>query len=78
LADSTQLLTIGYLIEHFQRDRAAQGVDLVSALANDIALLEQRGFDRITTYPMGKLAQPRLQELVAVVNRMRLLELRRP
>jgi len=78
LADSAQLLTIGYLIEHWQRDSAAQGIDLVSALANEIELLEQRGFDRITAYPMGKLALPRLQELVAVVNRMRLLELRRP
>jgi predicted ABC-class ATPase len=78
LVDSAQLLTIGYLIEHFQRDREAQGIDLVSALANEIKQLEQRGFDRITAYPMGKLALPRLQELVAVVNRMRLLELRSP
>jgi len=77
LADSAQLLTIGYLIENFQRHRLGQGIDLVSALANEIELLEQRGFDRITSYPMGKLALPRLQELVAVVNRMRLLKMRR-
>jgi hypothetical protein len=37
--------------------------------------MRQGGFDTITPYPMGKLALPRLQELVAVVNRMRMLKL---
>lgn len=76
LVDTAQLLSIGYLIDHFQQNDAAQEYDLVSALRHEIEQLEQRGFDLITPYPMGKLALPRLQELVGVVNRMRLLKLR--
>jgi predicted ABC-class ATPase len=78
LVDTAQLLAIGHLIDHFQQDSKASGKDLVVALANEIEQLKQFGFDRITPYPMGKLALPRLQELVAVVNRMRLLKLCQP
>ena len=78
LADTAQLLSIGYLIDHFNQDKPAQEFDLVSSLRYEIEKLEQQGFDLITPYPMGKLALPRLQELVAVVNRMRLLKLRQP
>jgi hypothetical protein len=48
---------------------------MVVGLERVLAQLQGRGFDTITPYPMGKLALPRLQELVAVVNRMRKLNL---
>jgi len=76
LVDTAQLLSIGYLIDHFNQNKPARAFDLVSSLGYEIEKLEQQGFDLITPYPMGKLAMPRLQELVAVVNRMRLLKLR--
>ena len=75
LVDTAQLLSIGYLIEKYHQDRSLQETDMVVGLERVLAQLQQRGFDTITPYPMGKLALPRLQELVAVVNRMRLLKL---
>ena len=76
LVDTAQLLSIGYLIDHFNRNTTVREFDLVSSLRYEIENLELQGFDSITPYPMGNLALPRLQELVAVVNRMRLLKLR--
>lgn len=76
LVDTAQLLSIGYLIEKYQQDNSLQDTDIVVGLGQQYELLKQNGFDSITPYPMGKLALPRLQELVAVVNRMRLLKLK--
>jgi len=76
LVDTAQLLSIGYLIEKYQRDNSFQETDIVDGLEWQFEQLKQNGFDTITPYAMGKLALPRLQELVAVVNRMRMLELK--
>ena len=76
LVDTAQLLSIGYLIESYQRDSSFQETDIVDGLERQFEQLKHNGFDSITPYAMGKLAMPRLQELVAVVNRMRLLELK--
>jgi hypothetical protein len=76
LVDTAQLLSIGYLIENYQRDSSFQETDIVDGLERQFEQLKKNGFDTITPYAMGKLAMPRLQELVAVVNRMRLLELK--
>ena len=75
LVDTAQLLSIGYLIEKYQQDESLREIDLVVGLERVLGQLTQSGFDSITPYPMAKLALPRLQELVAVVNRMRLLKL---
>ena len=75
LVDTAQLLSIGYLIEKYQQDESLRETDLVVGLERVLGQLAQAGFDSITPYPTGKLALPRLQELVAVVNRMRLLKL---
>jgi len=75
LVDTAQLLAIGYLIEKYQQDDSLQGTDMVVGLERVLGQMRRDGFDTITPYPMGKLALPRLQELVAVVNRMRLLKL---
>ncbi len=75
LVDTAQLLSIGYLIEKYHRDHSLCETDLVVGLERVLGQIAQGGFDSITPYPMGKLALPRLQELVAVVNRMRLLKL---
>jgi predicted ABC-class ATPase len=71
LVDSAQLRAIGYLIRHFVRHAAPQQLDLVEGLSKALAEVEAEGFDRITPYPVGGLALPRLLELVSVVNRMR-------
>ena len=76
LVDTAQLLSIGYLIENYQQDSSSQDNDVVAGLGRQFEQLKRNGFDSITPYPMGKLALPRLQELVAVVNRMRLLKLK--
>jgi predicted ABC-class ATPase len=75
LVDTAQLLAIGYLIEKYHQDDSLQDTDMVVGLERVLGQMRQGGFDTITPYPMGKLALPRLQELVAVVNRMRLLKL---
>jgi len=76
LVDTAQLLSIGYLIEKYQGDKGFQENDIVVGLERAFEELKQNGFDTITPYAMGKLALPRLQEVVAVVNRMRMLELK--
>jgi len=77
LVDTAQLLTIGYLIGKFQQNDSLQDADIAIGLEQQYEQFKQLGFDAITPYPMGKLALPRLQELVAVVNRMRMLKLRK-
>ncbi len=76
LVDTAQLLSIGYLIDKYEQDNNLQDSDIVGGLRVIYERLKQSGFDSITAYPMGKLALPRLQELVAVVNRMRMLKLK--
>jgi predicted ABC-class ATPase len=76
LVDTAQLLSIGYLIEKYSQDESVLEGDIVEGLSVIYECLKQNGFDSITPYPMGKLALSRMQELVAVVNRMRMLELK--
>ena len=75
LVDTAQLLSIGYLIKIYHSDDSLRETDLVVGLERVLGQIAQAGFDSITPFPMGKLALPRIQELVAVVNRMRLLKL---
>lgn len=76
LVDTAQLLSIGYLIEKYSQNEAEMDCDIVEGLGVIYERLIRDGFDSITPYPMGKLALPRMQELVAVVNRMRMLTLK--
>ena len=73
LVDSAQALAIGHLIGNYHRYIADHKQDLAEGLGQVYELLKRDGFDAITPYPTGKLAMPRFQELVMVVNRMRLL-----
>lgn len=76
LVDSAQALAIGHLIGNYHRYIAEHKLDLVEGLGQVYDLLQQgEGFDAITPYATGTLAMPRLQELIQVVNRMRLLTL---
>ncbi len=75
LVDAAQLRAIGYLIRHFGEHFSQQKVDLVEGLAMALDEVESHGLDQITPFIVGTLAMPRIQELVAVVNRMRGLEL---
>ena len=78
LVDSAQLRAIAYLIRYYARDIKTQEPDLVAGLTKALAAVEREGLDRITPYIVGNLALPRLQELVATVNRMRELTLEGP
>ena len=71
LVDTAQLSAIGYLMRYFAHHYVPLQMDLVEGLGMTMAEVEAEGFDRITPYPVGILALPRLLELVAVVNRMR-------
>jgi hypothetical protein len=64
------------LIEKYAGDETVLDCDIVGGLGVIYERLTRDGFDSITPYPMGKLALPRMQELVAVVNRMRMLTLK--
>ncbi len=75
LVDSAQLRAIGFLIRHYAKQSSRQHKDLVSGLSDALEEVESHGLDQITPYIIGTLAIPRFQELVAVVNRMRGLEL---
>ena len=75
LVDSAQALAIGHLIGNYHRYITEKKQNLVGGLNQVYKRLQQEGFDVITPYPTGKLAMPRFQELVQVVNRMRLLAL---
>jgi len=75
LVDNAQLRAIAYLIRHYAERYAPQQIDLVAGLRKALADVAADELDLITPYILGNLAMPRLQELVAVVNRMRGLEL---
>jgi len=75
LVDSAQLRAIAYLIRHYAERYAPEKMDLVAGLGKALQDVETSGLDQVTPYIIGSLAMPRLQELVAVVNRMRGLEL---
>ena len=74
LVDSGQLLAIAYLIRYYAEHYAPAHMDLVAGLERALADVRESGLDQITPYIVGSLAMPRLQELVAAVNRMRGLE----
>lgn len=75
LVDSGQLRAIGYLMADGQQRLVHEPKDLVITLRRVLERVQSEGLDRVTPYIMGTLAMPRLQELVAAVNRLRRLEL---
>ena len=75
LVDSAQLRAIAYLIRYYSERYAPMQMDLVEGLRKALADVTSDELDLITPYIIGSLAMPRLQELVALVNRMRGLEL---
>ncbi len=75
LVDSAQLRAIAYLIRHYAERYAPQQMDLEEGLRKALTDVAADELDLITPYIIGTLAMPRLLELVAVVNRMRGLEL---
>jgi len=75
LIDNGQLQSVGYLMNYLLKNSASQTEDLVGGLRRVLQQVEERGLDTITPYIVGTLALPRLQELVATVNRFRRLQL---
>ncbi len=74
LVDSGQLISIGYLLKTFAIEQPEEG-DLVAGLARLLQQIERTGLDCLTPHVMGTLAMPRLQELLATVNRLRSLRI---
>lgn len=75
LIDNGQLQAVGYLMNHLLKNPENHAEDLVCGLRRVLQQVEERGLDSITPYIVGTLALPRLQELVATVNRFRRLQL---
>lgn len=75
IVDTAQLLAIGYLIRFYNEHYSDGSTDIVAGLVTTLKHVETHGLDRITPYVVGNLALPRLQELLAVINRMRGLKL---
>lgn len=74
LIDNGQSLAIGYLINYYTEHYAAN-YSMVEGLQLTLTDVEAQGMDIILPYINGGLALPRLHETVAVVNRMRGLQL---
>lgn len=75
LVDRGQLQCIGYLMCQYHKLLPGNDLDMVKALDEILNRAGAEGLDSITPYIMGSLAMPRLQELVATINRMRGLRL---
>ena len=73
LLDRGQVLMIGHLIHHSAEHYA--GYTLVEGIRRTLDDAARQGADSLLPYVMGELALPRLQETVAVINRMRCLRL---
>lgn len=77
LVDTGQLTAIGYCMAALSKRIENQPEDLVTGLRQLLIEIQSQGLDALTPYIMGTLAMPRLQELVATVNRMHGLELKK-
>lgn len=75
LVDRGQLLAIAYLLNYVDAQKKYAADDLVTVLKSALLLVEQKGLQQVMPFIMGELAIPRLQELVATVNRIRGLKL---
>jgi predicted ABC-class ATPase len=78
LVDKAQLTAIGYLIRYYQQQlmqKDPEALDIVVGLQKALADIELEGMDCLTPYITGTLAMPRIYELLATVNRMRVLEI---
>ena len=74
LLDRGQSLMTGYLIHYYAEHYA--GYTLIEGMRRTLDDVAQQGADILLPYTMGDLALPRLQEAVAVINRMRCLRLK--
>ncbi|WP_426417248.1 ABC-ATPase domain-containing protein [Aestuariirhabdus sp. LZHN29] len=77
LVDEGQLLAIGYLLQAFARGEGVGTApverELVGELRQLLARTAEQGLDPLPPYIQGVLAMPRLQELIAALNRLRTL-----
>ncbi|WP_455221112.1 ABC-ATPase domain-containing protein [Kaarinaea lacus] len=71
LIDIGQTRAIGLMIHAYGQRYAKNHTTLVDGLKQLISDVEQKGLDIISPYKVGNLAQPRLHELAAAVNRIR-------
>lgn len=76
LVDHGQNLAIGYLLHHYAKQFADSEVSLAEGMRLAVEDVEERGLDVLTPYINGRLAFPRVQEVVAALNRLRGLKLR--
>ncbi len=74
LVDVGQLRTIGWLLQRLG-SRKPSSSELAPLLVRLLDEVEAEGLDGLTPFLQGNLALPRLQELAAVLNRLRTLQL---
>ena len=68
LAEPGQLETCGWVLKAFKQSTNRSGVDEICNLLNKI---QNEGFGSLVSYNNGLLALPRVQEVWAVINRIR-------
>ena len=71
LVDIGQTRSIGLMIHYFAQHIADQCNSMIDGLRMLLAEAEIHGLDQFSPYKVGNLAQPRLYELAAAINRIR-------
>jgi predicted ABC-class ATPase len=71
LIDMGQTRAIGLMIHYYATHYANRTDSLISGLQKVMQDVEARGLDIISPYKVGNLAEPRLHELAAAINRIR-------
>jgi predicted ABC-class ATPase len=70
-AEEGQLEACGWLLKHLQEDAGGNPAPALHGLKRLIAGLDAKGLEPLMPYNNGMLAQPRLQEAMAVLARIR-------
>ncbi|MEE8481839.1 MAG: ABC-ATPase domain-containing protein [Acidiferrobacterales bacterium] len=72
LVDPGQVEAIGWIMKYFAKHVAADCDGLVQGIKNIMQILDEDGLDAFTPYKnMGNFAEPRQQELLGAINRVR-------
>ena len=74
LIDTGQTRSIGLLIHYYAQHHAEHHDSLANGLATALADARQHGLDIFSEHKVGNLALPRLHELAAAINRIRVAQ----
>ncbi len=78
IVDTSQLRAIALALVYAKERYLEQKQDVYAILSQVIADIDQHGLDILTEYPQGDLAEFRIFELAAALNRLRTLQVIQP